>query len=200
MKSDEEIAPARIRSAVADRYSRIGTAPGLETTIPTGREWALHLGYPSDILDAVPNEVVESFTGIGAPVLSADLVTGEAVLDLGCGAGMDVLLAAQQVGPAGAVYGIDLAPGMVQRAAKAVAASEHENAVILESTAENLPLSDHSVDVALVNGLFNLAPDKPAVAHELARVIRPGGRIVGAEIVITDDRSPGELDEDSWFR
>lgn len=200
MTADETTTPERIRSAVTDRYSRIGVSPAEETAIPTGRAWALRLGYPAALLDALPEDAIESFTGIGTPVLDADLIGGESVLDLGCGAGMDVLLAAQQVGPSGKVYGVDRAPGMALRARRVVNAAGRGNVVILESGAEQVPLPNGAVDVALCNGLFNLVPDKTAIAEELVRVLRPGGRIVGAEIVLTDGRPPGELDEEAWFR
>jgi ubiquinone/menaquinone biosynthesis C-methylase UbiE len=157
----------------------------------------LRLGYPAELLDRVPTLALNVFTGIGAPLLDADLVTGERVLDLGCGAGMDSFLAAPEVGLSGHVYGVDLAPGMVACARRAVTDAGLQNVTILEGVAERLPLPDQSVDVALVNGLFNLAPEKPAVARELTRVVRPGGRLVGAEIVITDERPPGDPDEEA---
>lgn len=199
MQRGEQTTPERIRSAVAERYSLIGSAPSDEETIPSGRAWALRLGYSAELLDRVPAPALQAFTGIGTPLLEADLVAGEQVLDLGCGAGMDSLLAAQLVGPDGFVYGVDLAPGMVTAARRAVAAAGLQNIDICEGAAEHIPLPNSSIDVALVNGLFNLAPEKSTVASELARVVRPGGRLVGAEIVITDDRSAGALDEEAWF-
>lgn len=189
-----------IRHAVADRYSDIGTDPGTETVIPTGRVWAEPLGYPADILSDVPQIALQSFTGIGAPLFSAQIRAGERLLDLGCGAGLDSLLAAQAVGPTGHVYGVDLAPGMVASARKAVKESGVRNVTILGGAAEAIPLPSNSVDLVLVNGLFNLAPDKPVVARELARVLRSDGRLVGAEIVVTDDQPPSELDLEQWFR
>lgn len=200
MQKDWQTTPERIRSAVAERYSHIGAEPARESSIPTGRGWALRLGYRAEMLDGVPAAALDAFTGIGAPLLDAHLAEGERVLDLGCGAGMDSLLAAQQVGATGSVYGVDMAPGMIETARRAVTEAGASTVTIVQSKAECLPLPDHSFDVALVNGLFNLAPQKPAVARELARMIRPGGRLVGAEIVITDNRPPGELDEEAWFR
>jgi len=94
-----------IRHAVADRYSDIGADPGTETVIPTGRVWAERLGYPADILSDVPQIALQSFTGIGAPLFSAQIRAGERLLDLGCGDGLDSFLAAQAVGPTGQVYG-----------------------------------------------------------------------------------------------
>jgi arsenite methyltransferase len=189
-----------IRSAVADRYSAIGTVPSTEDTIPTGRLWAEQLGYPSAVLDTIPVRALASFTGIGTPVLLADLSPGERVLDLGCGAGLDSILAARLVAPHGHVTGVDLARGMIAAARDAIAEAALHNVEITESSAETLPLASESIDVVSVNGLFNLAPDKAAVVSELHRVLRPGGRLVGAESVIADHRPPEPLDLEAWFR
>jgi SAM-dependent methyltransferase len=188
-----------IRSAVASRYSTIGSDPAAEGTIPSGRAWAVQLGYPSHVLDRTPDLSVESFTGIAAPVFDADLRPGDRVLDLGCGAGLDSIVAAHRIGPAGHVTAIDLAPGMVDAARRAVAAAGLSTVTVIQAPAESIPLSDASVDVALVNGLLNLTPDKSAVVHELARVLTPTGRVVGAEIVITDDRRLSPPTVESWF-
>jgi arsenite methyltransferase len=199
--SNEQTFPKdTIRSAVADRYSAIGTAPSTEDAIPAGRLWAERLGYPPELLDTVPARALASFTGIGTPVLLAGLSPGERVLDLGCGAGLDAILSARLVAPHGHVDGVDLAPGMIAAARAAVAEAVLDSVTITEAAAESLPLASGSVDVAVVNGLFNLAPDKAAVAAELHRVLRPDGRLVGAEIVITDDRPPEQLDLEAWFR
>jgi arsenite methyltransferase len=198
--SDRDATAERIRSAVAARYSMIGANPALEDAIPRGRAWAERLGYPPSMLSDIPPVAVDSFTGINTPLLSADVQAGEHVLDLGCGAGLDSLLAAKAVGPSGHVYGVDHAPGMVANARQAVDEAGAKNVTILEALAEAIPLPDQAVDVAMVNGLFNLAPDKAAVAAELHRVLRPDGRLVGAEIVITNDRPPDQLDLEAWFR
>lgn len=189
-----------IRAAVGARYSAIGSSPAQEQTIPTGRAWAERLGYPPAVLDDVPPVSLASFTGIGAPLFAAHLESGERVLDLGCGAGLDSILAARQVGPDGHVLGVDLAPGMVAAARQAIAAAELENVTIAQGEAEAVPVPDGTMDVVLVNGLFNLTPDKAAIAREIARVLRPGGRLVGAEIVITDGRPPQAYDPKAWFR
>jgi arsenite methyltransferase len=189
-----------IWAAVAARYSGIGNTPSAEKTIPTGRHWTEQLGYPATLLDAVPSSALDSFTGIGAPLLYADLMPDERILDLGCGAGLDSILAARQVGPEGRVYGVDLAPGMLAAAHAAVSKAQLENVTLLGVPAEQLPLPDGSVDGAMANGLFNLVPDKALVAREVARVLRPGGRLLGAEIVLTDNRGPTEPDLEAWFR
>jgi len=198
--SDGDATAERIRSAVAARYSTIGENPTIEDGIPRGRAWSEQLGYPPSLLTAIPPTAVDAFTGIGAPLLAAQLKGGEQVLDLGCGAGMDALLAAQQVGNSGHVYAVDLAVGMVEAARRAVLVDHAQNVSVMHAPAEALPLEDDSVDVVIVNGPFNLTPDKDAVARELIRVLRPGGRFVGAEIVVIDDQPPPALDLEAWFR
>ena len=200
VSSEGTVDRASIRSAVAERYSAIGIAPSAEKTIPAGRAWAERIGYPPDLLDTVPAHALASFTGIDTPCLLAALSPGEWVLDLGCGAGLDSILMARLVAPQGHVYGVDLAPGMIAAAQTALEEARVNNVTIAQAAAEDLPLQSGSIDVAVVNGLFNLVPEKAAVARELRRVLRAGGRLVGAEIVITDDRPPGKLDLEDWFR
>jgi ubiquinone/menaquinone biosynthesis C-methylase UbiE len=185
---------------VANRYSAIGAAPAEEPSIPVGREWAIALGYPERLLESIPTAAVDAFTGIGAPLLLADLKGGDVVLDLGCGAGVDAILASSAVGKAGQVRAVDFAPAMVGRARSAVSEAGCHNVSVREASAVSLPLADQSVDVVLVNGLFNLTPDKEAVVRELQRVLRQSGRIVASEIVITDGKPAARPDLESWFR
>jgi arsenite methyltransferase len=200
LTSDQDVTAERIRSAVAARYSTIGENPEIEDSIPRGRAWAEQLDYPPSLLADIPSVAVEAFTGIGAPILAADFKEGEQVLDLGCGAGMDTLLAARQLGDAGHIYAVDSAEGMIAAARRAVTTARAENVSVIHASAEALPIENESVDAVIVNGLFNLAPDKTAVARELMRVLRPGGRLVGAEIVLTDHRPPPALELVAWFR
>jgi SAM-dependent methyltransferase len=200
MSSTIDPLDTHIRDAVASRYSVIGQDPAAEVVIPVGRSWAERLGYPASLIESVPVSALASFTGIGAPALIADLAPGDQVLDLGCGAGLDTVIIARWVAPHGHVHAVDLAPGMIAAARESVRAAGVHNVTVWQAFAEHLPLPDASIDVAVVNGLFNLAPDKIAVASELGRVIRPAGRLLGAEIVITDDRLPQSFDPESWFR
>jgi arsenite methyltransferase len=191
-----------VRAAVRDRYSAVAAGPAGEHGFPVGRPFAEAVGYPAILLATVPADAADGFAGVACPVPHAELEPGETVLDLGCGAGLDSLYAAQQVGPTGCVIGIDFAPAMVARArASAVAAGLAAVIDSREAEGTALPLVAASVDAVVVNGIFNLNPAKDAVLAEVARVLKPGGRLVAAEIVLTAPLPPGEGDTlDDWFR
>ena len=138
------------------------------------------------MIDALPLRATESFAGVGNPLALGDLRTGEVVLDLGCGAGMDSILAADRVGPTGRVIGVDMTGPMVEKARANASAIGIENAEFHRGEADRLPVVDGSVDVVISNGVFNLCPDKPRVLAEVFRVLRPGGRLLMADILLDD--------------
>lgn len=185
---------------VREVYSGIARDPGGRSPFPTGRALADDLGYPSDLLDNLPSAAVEAFCGVSNTSVTAPVCEGMTVLDLGCGAGLDSLIAAQRVGPSGRVFGVDFSPEMLQRAARA--AEESGSEVVLElAPAHRLPLPEGSVDLALVNGIFNLNPDREALFRELFRVLRPGGTVLAAEIILAGHQAePVAPSEDDWFR
>jgi len=148
--------------------------------------------YSPDELLALPREAVDLALGVGHPVRLAALRPGEVVLDLGCGAGIDTILAAQQVGPAGLAVGLDMTPEMVARARRNGAAAGLENVEIREGLMEDLPLPDASVDVVISNGVHNLSTRKSRVLAEAFRVLRPRGRIALADLVL-DDALPEDV-------
>jgi SAM-dependent methyltransferase len=148
--------------------------------------------YSSEELEGLPRETVKLALGVGHPVSHAALRHGEVVLDLGCGAGIDTLLAAQQVGPAGRVVGIDMTPEMVARTRANAAAAGLPNVEVRDGLMEDLPLPDASVDVVISNGVLNLSTRKSRVLAEALRVLRPGGRIVIADLVL-DDALPEDV-------
>ncbi|MBA2461426.1 MAG: methyltransferase domain-containing protein [Actinobacteria bacterium] len=166
---------------------------------PTGRAWATDLGYPEALLARVPEGSAESFAGVANPFALGALDPGERVLDLGCGAGLDSLVAAQMVGPEGSVTGVDMTPEMLSKARAGAAEMSVDNVSFVEGEAERLPFDDASFDVVISNGVIDLIPDKDAVFSELHRVLRPGGRIQVADVTIQQPVSEeGRRNIDLW--
>jgi arsenite methyltransferase len=173
-----------LRSEIRRTYTDVSTDQEQDFIFPTGRSWAQELGYPEPELARVPDAIVESFAGVANHWLLGDVEPGEVVLDLGCGAGTDLLIAAQKTGPAGRAIGVDMTPAMLERAAAGAQEMGLANVELHESLIEALSLEDASVDVVISNGVIDLVPDKEAVFAEIDRVLRPGGRLQLADVVI----------------
>lgn len=184
--------PDDLERAVRARFAALATDPASEGRFPVGPASAKRLGYPADEIDALPAAATESFAGVGYPFAAGDPRPGQTVVDLGCGAGLDSLLAARRVGPAGAVFGIDLTEQMTAKAA-ANAAAGRANVTFRTGRADALPVPDGSIDLVISNGVFNLCVDKPAVVAEMHRVLRPGGRVQMADVLLEPHVSPAEL-------
>jgi arsenite methyltransferase len=192
---DVELLKAEIRKT----YASVSSEPGREFMFPTGRAWAADLDYPEALLARVPEGSAESFAGVANPFSLGALAAGEDVLDVGCGAGLDSLVAAQMVGPSGSVTGIDMTPEMLAKARTGAAELELEHLRFVEGEAERLPFADESFDVAISNGVIDLIPDKDAVFAELHRELRPGGRIQLADVTIQQPVSEeGKRNIDLW--
>ncbi len=199
----EGMTPEALRRAVADLYGQVAAKPESPHPFPTGRDYALSLGYTSEVLDSLPQHAVDAFAGISHPLQHANLQTGEIVLDLGCGAGMDSILAAREIGPTGTVHSLDASQEMLHAARLNAATANTENVIIHFSPAEEIPLDTNSLDVVIVNGIFNLCACKQTVMAEVYRVLRPGGRMLAAEIVRPDaDLSPTQNSATlaDWFK
>jgi SAM-dependent methyltransferase len=173
-----------LRSEIEKTYTEVSTDQDQDFIFPTGRSWAQELGYPEPELSRVPNETVESFAGVANPWVHGRIEPGQTVLDLGCGAGTDLLISAQMVGPQGRVIGVDMTGSMLTRARQSAAAMDLHNIELHQSLIESLPVEDASVDVVISNGVIDLVPDKDAVFGEIDRVLRPGGRLQIADVVI----------------
>jgi arsenite methyltransferase len=187
-----------LKSEIKKTYSSVSREPERDFIFPTGRAWAEDLGYPDELAN-VPESAVESFAGVANPWTMGGLAPGERVLDLGCGAGTDTLVAAQMVGAGGRVTGIDMTPEMLAKARAAAAEMGVTNVEFVEGEAERLPFADASFDVVISNGVIDLVPDKDAVFGELYRVLAPGGRMQIADVTIQNPVSEeGRRNIDLW--
>jgi arsenite methyltransferase len=173
-----------IFDAVMRMYTDVATKPEHVFHFPTGRRACEFVGYPSGQLDALPGSAVESFAGVGYPFAAEVIRQGDTVLDLGAGSGTDTLVASSLVGPTGRVIGLDMTEAMRQKLRQNVALAGAANVEVLAGNAETIPLPDSSVDVVTTNGVLNLVPDKVRAIREIARVLRPGGRLQLADIVV----------------
>jgi arsenite methyltransferase len=173
-----------LREEIRKTYADVSTDQQRDFIFPTGRAWAQELGYPEPELSRVPDASVESFAGVANHWPLGRIEPGSIVLDLGCGAGTDLLIAAEMTGLAGRVIGVDMTASMLDRARASAAEMGVTNVELHESLIEALPLDDASVDVVISNGVIDLVPDKDAVLDEIDRVLRPGGRLQVADVVI----------------
>ncbi|HEV2474768.1 MAG TPA: methyltransferase domain-containing protein [Chthonomonadales bacterium] len=194
-----EMNPDELRESVNQAYSQIAESPQQDAPFPTGRALAESLGYLAGLLNSLPVAAVEAFCGVSTVSLFAEIPAGSTVLDLGCGSGTDALVAARRTGPHGKVFAVDFSISMIQRAREAAAQSAMQNVEILLSDAERLPVEHETIDVALVNGIFNLNPFRSRIFSELCRVVKPGGAVYAAELILAKPLSEKEKSTLSWF-
>jgi arsenite methyltransferase len=178
-----------LRSEIEKTYTEVSTEQDRDFIFPTGRTWAHELGYPEPELGRVPDATVESFAGVANPWTHGRAQGGESVLDLGCGAGTDLLIAAQMVGPEGSAFGVDMTRSMLERARLSAREMGLPNVELHAGLIESLPLEDESVDLVVSNGVIDLVPDKDAVFDEIGRILKPGGRLQLADVVIHEEVS-----------
>jgi arsenite methyltransferase len=173
-----------LREAIRNTYTEVSTEREKHFIFPTGRVWAQELGYPEPELSRVPDASAESFAGVANHWSLGRVEPGEVVLDLGCGAGTDLLIAAQMTGPLGRAIGVDMTAAMLAQVRASATQMGLPNVELHEAVIESLPIGDASVDVVISNGVIDLVPDKEAVFDEIDRVLRPGGRLQIADVVI----------------
>jgi arsenite methyltransferase len=188
---------ARLRNAIREEYSLVATEPSRSFHFHTGHPLARMLGYDDAWLEGVPEDSIVSFAGTGNPFSVGPLRPGQRVLDVGCGAGMDSLIAARMVGAEGHVIGVDMTEAMLEKARRSAAGMT--NVEFHLGVAESLPVASESVNVVISNGVLNLTPDKLAALREMARVLVPGGRLQLGDILVDRPLSEkAKRDIDLW--
>ena len=176
---------AVLRSEISSIYGRVANEPHGEFHFHRGPAYAVEfLGYDAGELASLPPDCTASFAGIGNPLAIGPIHPGETVLDVGCGAGMDLLLAAKRTGPEGHAIGVDMTEPMIERARKSAAEAGLHHVEVRQGDATALPVEDASVDLVSSNGVLNLVPEKERGFGEIVRVLRPGGRLHLADIAL----------------
>jgi len=173
-----------LRDAVRAEYDVVASDPDRGFHFHTGRTLTDIVGYRDEWLEGIPESAIESFAGTGNPFRMGELATGERVVDIGSGGGIDSLIAARMVGDEGAVVGVDMTVSMLERARSAAAEGGFGNVEFREAYMEELPIEAGWADVVISNGVLNLTPDKPGTLREIGRVLRPGGRLQIADILV----------------
>jgi SAM-dependent methyltransferase len=185
----------KIEECIREKFAKVAVNPEGLFRYPTGRAGLEGLNYDPSILQTLPESALESFCGVGNPFSLGKIHERERVLDIGCGGGLDTMVAATIVGPEGKVVGVEMSSEMLDRARKNLTQTDLKNISFLDSSGEGLPLPDEDFDVVISSGVFNLIPDKLKALREVFRVTKPGGRLMMADQVLT-----GSLPEDAKAR
>ena len=191
----------RIRDGIREKYNKVAGNPDGLFGYPTGRPGLEILGYDPIVLNSLPGEVSSSYCGVGNPFSLGEINAGEAVLDIGCGAGVDIIFAAKIVGAGGNVVGAELVSEMLDRGKHNIQMMDLQNVSLVEESGEKLSFPDESFDVVISNGVFNLIPNKESAIAETFRLLKPGGRFMIADQVLI-----GEFEKDlraridTWFQ
>jgi arsenite methyltransferase len=199
MSAESVVDQESLRHEVRAKYREVALTPNAEFHFHTGRINARHLGYDAGLVAGLPDLAVESFAGVGNPFSLRRLASGERVVDVGSGGGLDSFVAASMVGPDGHVVGVDMTLEMLDRSRRAAAAIGATNVEFREGVAEELPVADDWADVVIANGVINLCADKLRVFQEMHRVLRRGGTLQFADIANGRDVPEEALrDIDLW--
>jgi arsenite methyltransferase len=188
-----------LRCAIRDEYAEVASNPNKGFHFHTGRALTAIVGYHDALLEGVPESAIESFAGTGNPFLAGGIESGARVVDIGSGAGIDSLIAGRMVGSEGQVVGIDMTPEMRAKATASASEAGFGNVEFRDGYTESLPVEDGWADVVISNGVLNLSPDKALAYSEIHRVLRPGGHIQIADILVqTPVNENAKRDIDLW--
>ncbi len=179
-----QIDQQQLRDAISKEYEAVASEPNKGYHFHTGRPLAAILDYKEEWLAGIPEGSIESFAGTGNPFSMGELKPGECVVDVGCGAGIDSLIAARMVTPEGRVIGVDMTPAMLGKGIAGAKEAGLDNVKFRPGFGESLPVDDDWADVLISNGVLNLMPDKAAALQEMARVVKPGGRLQIGDILV----------------
>jgi arsenite methyltransferase len=189
--------PHQVHEALRCRYAAVAEQPAGQFNYPVGYESVGRLNYRRALVDCIPREVVEHFVGVGNPFSMGEPQIGGKIVDIGCGCGFDSQMAARYVGPTGRVCGLDMSAEMLAVAHAGLNASGLSNVELVEGRAEALPVHSGWADLVVSNGVLNLATCKQSAFAEVARVLKPGGRLQAADLVLVKDL-PRELRDDQF--
>lgn len=179
----------KIQSAIQKKYAEVSKNARGKFAYLTGYEGAIALEYETSALYRIPREIMQTFCGVGNPFKAGPVSKGDSLLDVGCGAGIDLIVASQYVGETGRICGIDITPEMLKIAEQHIECMNLQNVEVREANAESIPYEDDTFDIVISNGVLNLSTMKKMAFLEIFRVLSPGGRLQFADIILEGERA-----------